>query len=89
MTGTDDPSGAGDPRSALVTLAPARGELVAAGCHVRDRCLVLQTKAGTGPAPTSGARMTTQVSVLGGGYDTDPERLAARHAILFEEAARA
>lgn len=27
--------------------------------------------------------------VLGGGYDTDPERLASRHAILFEEAARA
>jgi acetoin utilization deacetylase AcuC-like enzyme len=26
--------------------------------------------------------------VLGGGYDRDPERLAARHAILFEEAAR-
>jgi acetoin utilization deacetylase AcuC-like enzyme len=26
--------------------------------------------------------------VLGGGYDTDPDRLAARHAILFEEAAR-
>ena len=26
--------------------------------------------------------------VLGGGYDNDPERLAARHAILFEEAAR-
>lgn len=26
--------------------------------------------------------------VLGGGYDTDPERLAARHALLFEEAAR-
>ncbi len=26
--------------------------------------------------------------VLGGGYDPDPERLAARHAILFEEAAR-
>lgn len=27
--------------------------------------------------------------VLGGGYDNDPERLSARHAILFEEAARA
>jgi acetoin utilization deacetylase AcuC-like enzyme len=26
--------------------------------------------------------------VLGGGYDDDPTRLAARHAILFEEAAR-
>lgn len=28
------------------------------------------------------------VGVLGGGYDDDPHRLAARHAILFEEAAR-
>ena len=28
-------------------------------------------------------------AALGGGYDDDPERLAARHAILFEEAARA
>ena len=27
-------------------------------------------------------------AVLGGGYDHDPERLAARHAVLFEEAAR-
>lgn len=27
--------------------------------------------------------------VLGGGYDDDPERLACRHALLFEEAARA
>jgi acetoin utilization deacetylase AcuC-like enzyme len=27
--------------------------------------------------------------VLGGGYDNEPRRLAARHAILFEEAARA
>jgi acetoin utilization deacetylase AcuC-like enzyme len=26
--------------------------------------------------------------VLGGGYDRDPQRLAARHALLFEEAAR-
>jgi acetoin utilization deacetylase AcuC-like enzyme len=26
--------------------------------------------------------------VLGGGYDNDPERLAARHALLFEEAVR-
>jgi len=26
--------------------------------------------------------------VLGGGYDTDPERLAERHALLFEEATR-
>ncbi len=28
------------------------------------------------------------VGVLGGGYDDDPVRLGARHAILFEEAAR-
>lgn len=28
------------------------------------------------------------VGVLGGGYDDDPERLAVRHAVLFEEAAR-
>jgi acetoin utilization deacetylase AcuC-like enzyme len=27
-------------------------------------------------------------AVIGGGYDDDPPRLAARHAILFEEAAR-
>ena len=29
------------------------------------------------------------VGVVGGGYDDEPMRLAARHAILFEEAARA
>jgi acetoin utilization deacetylase AcuC-like enzyme len=34
------------------------------------------------------ARGLPVASVLGGGYDPDPERLAARHAILFEEAAR-
>lgn len=34
------------------------------------------------------ARGLPLVGVLGGGYDSDPERLAARHAILFEEAAR-
>ena len=28
------------------------------------------------------------VGVMGGGYSDDPEALAARHAILFEEAAR-
>ncbi|MEM8989714.1 MAG: histone deacetylase [Pseudomonadota bacterium] len=28
------------------------------------------------------------VGVIGGGYDDDPARLASRHAILFEEAAR-
>ena len=35
------------------------------------------------------ARRLPLVGVLGGGYDNEPERLAARHAILFEEAARA
>lgn len=34
------------------------------------------------------ARGVPLVGVLGGGYDDDPERLAARHAILFEEAER-
>jgi acetoin utilization deacetylase AcuC-like enzyme len=34
------------------------------------------------------ARGLPVAGVLGGGYDPDPERLAARHAILFEEAAR-
>lgn len=31
---------------------------------------------------------TPLVGVMGGGYSDDPEELAARHAILFEEAAR-
>ena len=35
------------------------------------------------------ARGPPLAAVLGGGYDTDPERLARRHALLFEEAARA
>lgn len=34
------------------------------------------------------ARGLPLVGVLGGGYDDDQERLAARHAILFEEASR-
>jgi acetoin utilization deacetylase AcuC-like enzyme len=34
------------------------------------------------------ARGLPVAAVLGGGYDSDPHRLAARHAILFEEAAR-
>jgi acetoin utilization deacetylase AcuC-like enzyme len=34
------------------------------------------------------ARRIPLAAVLGGGYDSDPDRLAARHAILFEEAAR-
>jgi acetoin utilization deacetylase AcuC-like enzyme len=34
------------------------------------------------------ARGLPVAGVLGGGYDSEPVRLAARHAILFEEAAR-
>jgi acetoin utilization deacetylase AcuC-like enzyme len=34
------------------------------------------------------ARGLPLAAVLGGGYDSDPDRLARRHAILFEEAAR-
>jgi hypothetical protein len=33
-------------------------------------------------------RAVPAACVLGGGYDADPARLAARHARLFEEAAR-
>jgi acetoin utilization deacetylase AcuC-like enzyme len=33
-------------------------------------------------------RRVPVAGVLGGGYDREPARLAARHAILFEEAAR-
>lgn len=48
------------------------------GIRARDR-LVIRTlhKAGV-----------PVVGVVGGGYDDDPERLAERHAVLFEEAAR-
>jgi acetoin utilization deacetylase AcuC-like enzyme len=35
------------------------------------------------------ARRIPLAGVLGGGYDHDPARLAARHALVFEEAARA
>ena len=49
-----------------------------AGLRARDRAVV-------GWARERGRPL---VGVLGGGYDHDPERLAARHAILFEEAAR-
>ena len=34
------------------------------------------------------SRAIPLAGVLGGGYDDEPERLAARHALLFEEAAR-
>lgn len=49
-----------------------------AGLRARD-AMVLDWARGRG-APIA--------CVLGGGYDDDPERLAARHAVLFEEAAR-
>ncbi len=52
--------------------------LTDAGLRARD-ALVLGWARARG-APVAG--------VLGGGYDADPVRLAARHAILFEEAAR-
>ena len=48
------------------------------GIRRRDR-LALETLRGEG-LPVAG--------VIGGGYDDQPERLASRHAILFEEAAR-
>ena len=50
-----------------------------AGLRARDRLV----------AGWSRRRRLPLVGVLGGGYDSEPERLAARHAILFEEAARA
>lgn len=54
-----------------------RLSLTTEGVRARDR-LVLRTLRGVG-LPT--------VGVLGGGYDADIEALAARHALLFEEAA--
>ena len=50
-----------------------------AGLRARDRLV----------AGWARRRRLPLVGVLGGGYDSEPERLAARHAILFEEAARA
>jgi acetoin utilization deacetylase AcuC-like enzyme len=50
-----------------------------AGLRARDARVI-------GWARTSGLPLA---GVLGGGYDDDQERLAAKHAILFEEAARA
>jgi acetoin utilization deacetylase AcuC-like enzyme len=52
--------------------------LTDAGLRARD-ALVLGWASGLG---------IPLAAVLGGGYDRDPHRLAARHAILFEEAAR-
>ncbi|MEO1275880.1 MAG: histone deacetylase [Pseudomonadota bacterium] len=54
-----------------------RLSLTTEGVRARDR-LVLRTLHGVG-LPT--------VGVLGGGYDADIEALAARHTLLFEEAA--
>ncbi|MEM9147849.1 MAG: histone deacetylase [Pseudomonadota bacterium] len=53
--------------------------LTADGIRARDR-LVIERIRGLG---------LPLVCVIGGGYDHDPQRLAAHHAILFEEAARA
>ncbi len=53
--------------------------LTDAGLRARDAMVI-------GWARASGVPLA---GVLGGGYDDDPHRLAARHAILFEEAARA
>jgi acetoin utilization deacetylase AcuC-like enzyme len=50
-----------------------------AGLRARDAMVVAWAR----------ARDIPLVGVLGGGYDDDPRALAARHAILFEEAARA
>jgi acetoin utilization deacetylase AcuC-like enzyme len=49
-----------------------------AGLRARDALVVAWAR----------RRALPLVGVLGGGYDSEPERLAARHAILFEEAAR-
>jgi acetoin utilization deacetylase AcuC-like enzyme len=48
------------------------------GLRARDRAVLSWAR----------ARGLPVAAVLGGGYDDDPLRLAARHAILFEEATR-
>ena len=53
--------------------------LTDAGLRARDALVIAWARGGGLPL----------AGVLGGGYDPDPDRLAARHAILFEEAARA
>jgi acetoin utilization deacetylase AcuC-like enzyme len=53
--------------------------LTDAGLRARDAAVIRWAR----------ARDLPLAGVLGGGYDSDPFRLAARHAILFEEAARA
>lgn len=50
-----------------------------AGLRARDRLVISRLRAAGVPV----------AGVLGGGYDNDIEALAARHAILFEEAAAA
>jgi acetoin utilization deacetylase AcuC-like enzyme len=50
-----------------------------AGLRARDRLVARWAR----------SRGLPLAAVLGGGYDSEPGRLAARHAILFEEAARA
>ncbi len=52
--------------------------LTDAGLHARDALVIGWAR----------ARGVPVAGVLGGGYDSDPARVAARHAILFEEAAR-
>ncbi|MEO0822681.1 MAG: histone deacetylase, partial [Pseudomonadota bacterium] len=49
------------------------------GIRARDRMVIGRVRALGIPL----------VCVIGGGYDNDPERLAERHAIVFEEAAAA
>lgn len=51
--------------------------LTEAGIRARDAHVIAAVRA-------TGAAL---VCVVGGGYDDDPARLAARHAVLFEEAA--
>ncbi len=52
--------------------------LTEAGIRARDAQVIGAVRAAGVPL----------VGVVGGGYDDEPERLAARHAVLFEEAAR-
>lgn len=52
--------------------------LTSDGLRARDACVLAWAR----------TRAIPVVGVLGGGYDSDPHRLAARHALLFEEAAR-
>lgn len=56
-----------------------RLSLTDAGLRARERAVIDWAR----------SRAIPLVGVLGGGYDHAPDRLAARHAILFEEAARA